>query len=422
MVLVFDSQGIEKGSFAEHGEEEGQISHPYALGVNAHGRVFVADQAHLGVQEFDPDGNYLRHILLPTAAQEALNRQLRRHGEGREGGSADNAGHKEKREADADTWAQVGGLTTDNTDLYVTNRPDNRVLKFTARGQKRYSLGGFGAGDAQFDGPKGLVVLPSGNLWVVDTENSRLEEFGTAMGVTPSPTAVAGAGVEINGLSAQPNPFNPSLGGLASIAYNLSPSADVAVAISDSLGRGVFSANFSAGSQGGLLGLNQLTWNGHDLAGGLVPAGAYVIVVTASKNGSTASLSTGIQVVAASGPVPTFTPVVGITPLPTNTPIPTSTPVPSVSGLHVTANPPEHNDPVTISYMLSSRASVTVTVVDKHGNVDFSAVFAPGSSGGAAGSNSVVMPHAGPPGLSPYTVTVIVSGGNSQSLQFNSTP
>ena len=105
------------------------------------------------------------------------------------------------------------------------------------------------------------------------------------------------------------------------------------------------------------------------------------------------------------------------------TPVPTNTPVPVIlGGLTINPNPVEHNSPATISYSLNRAANVTVLVTDKHGSPTYSASFAAGTNGGGVGNNDVAMPQGGPPGLSPYTLTVTVLGGSSRSIQFNSTP
>jgi tripartite motif-containing protein 71 len=55
-----------------------------------------------------------------------------------------------------------------------------RVLKFDKNGELITTWGSKGSGDGQFKRPEDIVVDDSGNVFVSDTRNSRIQIFGIA--------------------------------------------------------------------------------------------------------------------------------------------------------------------------------------------------------------------------------------------------
>jgi tripartite motif-containing protein 71 len=64
-------------------------------------------------------------------------------------------------------------------DVYVTDTYNNRIQKFTSSGANITQWGAEGTGDGQFYSPTGLTVDASGNVYVVDAGNSRIQKFGS---------------------------------------------------------------------------------------------------------------------------------------------------------------------------------------------------------------------------------------------------
>jgi len=58
-----------------------------------------------------------------------------------------------------------------------TDNDNSRIEKFSNDGSFITSWGSYGTGNGQFDVPFGIVVDPSGNVFVVDEENNRIQEF-----------------------------------------------------------------------------------------------------------------------------------------------------------------------------------------------------------------------------------------------------
>src|SRR5438094_4979731 len=65
-------------------------------------------------------------------------------------------------------------VAVDNSgNVYVVDSGNNRVEKFDSSGTFLTAWGSFGSGDGQFSSPRGVAVGPSGNVYVVDTNNNR---------------------------------------------------------------------------------------------------------------------------------------------------------------------------------------------------------------------------------------------------------
>ncbi len=70
-------------------------------------------------------------------------------------------------------------------DVYVADRDNNRVEKFTARGGFVAALGrnagdgSAGVGNGEFDHPRGVATDGLGDLYVADSRNNRVEKFGS---------------------------------------------------------------------------------------------------------------------------------------------------------------------------------------------------------------------------------------------------
>ncbi len=79
-----------------------------------------------------------------------------------------------------------GGVAVDGSgNAYVIDAGNNRVEKFDPSGAFVTKWGTSGTADGQFDTPEGVAVDGSGNVYVVDTNNNRVQKFdssGTFLG------------------------------------------------------------------------------------------------------------------------------------------------------------------------------------------------------------------------------------------------
>ena len=73
---------------------------------------------------------------------------------------------------------QPNGIAVDSSgNVYVADTLNYRIQKFTSDGQFITRWGSEGSGDGQFDWPSGIAVDSSGNVYVADTLNDRIQKF-----------------------------------------------------------------------------------------------------------------------------------------------------------------------------------------------------------------------------------------------------
>ena len=86
------------------------------------------------------------------------------------------------------------GIALDSSsNIYVADYYDNRVEKFSSSGTYISQFGTPGSGDGQFNNPLGITLDSSGNIYVADSGNNRIEEFSSS-GTYISQFGSAGSG------------------------------------------------------------------------------------------------------------------------------------------------------------------------------------------------------------------------------------
>lgn len=71
------------------------------------------------------------------------------------------------------------GVCVDGDAVYVADTQNNRVQKFTREGAFLTQWGSAGTGNGQFNQPAGVAVSGSGEIFVADFTNNRIQVFGT---------------------------------------------------------------------------------------------------------------------------------------------------------------------------------------------------------------------------------------------------
>ena len=163
--MQFDSQ------FGSQGSGMGQFNGPYGIAVDSSGNIFVADSGNNRIQKFDSNGNFLLAWGCANATTTACQSDLQGNGE---------------------MWGP-SYLTTDSFgNVYVSDPGNERVQKFDNDGNyitqwgcpdpnSTNFVGGACVGDnaapGHFNGPGGIAVDSSGNVFVADLYNNRIEKF-----------------------------------------------------------------------------------------------------------------------------------------------------------------------------------------------------------------------------------------------------
>ncbi len=134
------------GSFGRLGDGPGEFSRAEGLGIDAQGRIYVADSCNHRIQIFSGDGKFLRAY-------------------GRAGAEAGQLSYP------YDVQVDPSGLQ------FVCEFGNSRVQIFDAEDQPLEILGGPGGAPGQFSNPWGLALDSKGNLYVADAMNNRVQKF-----------------------------------------------------------------------------------------------------------------------------------------------------------------------------------------------------------------------------------------------------
>ncbi|MCP5099301.1 MAG: TIGR03663 family protein [Chloroflexi bacterium] len=148
-LFLTPSQIINESGIAS--AEEGVLSAPRNLAVAENGRIFVADSGNHRVQVFEADGTFVTSWGLFGSDPGQFN----------------------------EPW----GIAVDNNFVYVADTWNHRIQKFTHAGQLAGVFGGSGAaaddpetnGLGLFFGPRDIILYGDNQLLVTDTGNHRIQ-------------------------------------------------------------------------------------------------------------------------------------------------------------------------------------------------------------------------------------------------------
>lgn len=158
VVQRFDAAGNYLDSFGQSGTGDGQFDGATDVAVDSAGNLYVSDFRNHRIQKFDPARNYLAQW-----------------GSGN-GGSL-------RPELMAINAAD---------ELLVADCSKSEIQKFAADGTFLGSLGSSGSGDGQFSCPGAVAVGASGDVYVSDGINQRIQRFGeSSLTLTADRTRIA---------------------------------------------------------------------------------------------------------------------------------------------------------------------------------------------------------------------------------------
>ncbi len=188
-VEEFSQAGKYENKFGTLGSGNGQLKSPYGIAVDSKGNVWITDWGNNRVEEFNEKNEFLRTF----------------------GWGVTDA----KSEFEVCTVACKAGIAGTGTGqfkepkgiavttagrVYVSDAANNRIETFKEKGEFLATFGWgvtdakteyevctasckaglSGSGNGQFNGVRGVAVTPAGNLWVVESTNSRVQEFNEA--------------------------------------------------------------------------------------------------------------------------------------------------------------------------------------------------------------------------------------------------
>jgi DNA-binding beta-propeller fold protein YncE len=140
------------GKWGSTGSAPGQFDKPVNVALDPAGNVYVADQSNGRIQKFTADGGFIAEF-----------------------GDSAGPGH---------LLAPYGvAVGPDGSAVYVTDGSDSatqHVFEYTATGTFVRSWGPAGSGNGAFSMPAAIAVGPTGNVYVADFGNERIQVFDAA--------------------------------------------------------------------------------------------------------------------------------------------------------------------------------------------------------------------------------------------------
>jgi prepilin-type N-terminal cleavage/methylation domain-containing protein len=201
-VEEFSPSGAYLSQFGSYGTGNGQFVLPESIAIDASGNILVADYWNNRVEEFSPSGAYLSQFGTAGSG----NGQFSGPGEiafnpytGNIYITDEGNNRVEVFSSSSAYLSQFGsygtgngqfstpyGITYYNGSIWVTDNGNNRVQEFSGGGGGLgvgvyfSQFGTTGSGNGQFSGPESISVDVSGNFWIADYQNNRVEEFSSS--------------------------------------------------------------------------------------------------------------------------------------------------------------------------------------------------------------------------------------------------
>ena len=170
LVEKFSPTGVLEATYGSQGSEAKQFIGPWGIAVDPrNGNVYVSDQANNRVEELSPTGAFIK--MFGWGVGKAAKSELEICTTECKAGLA-GAGNGQ--------FYVMAGLAVDASgNVWVADYGNNRVQEFNEKGEYVRKFGAAGKGAEQFEGPLNIAVYGS-DLYITDYNNNRVQEFTTS--------------------------------------------------------------------------------------------------------------------------------------------------------------------------------------------------------------------------------------------------
>ena len=194
-ILVTDNHRLKKlttggvcvqsvGSYSNHGNGPLGFNHPKGIAVHpTTGEIFVADYGNNRIQVFDGAdlsfSHTIRHRNITKPWDIAVDSEgyLYITGSGTHGVYKFTTKGQYIHTIDTINNSRAIFLAIHHKHIYITDSHNSRVLIYDTNGLQLYSFGTRGSGEGEFNGPMGIAVDTSGNVYVCDSGNNRIAVY-----------------------------------------------------------------------------------------------------------------------------------------------------------------------------------------------------------------------------------------------------
>ncbi len=165
-VEEFTSAGVFTRQFGKEGTASSEFKEPKAIAIDAHNNVFVADTKNNRVQEFNEGGTF--QAMFGYGVSNGETKLQTCTSSCRAGLAGEGNGQME----------EPRGIAADSKgDIFVADTDNSRIEEFNEHHEYLKKFGVEGSGNGQLDWPQGITIDSHSNLWVADTRNDRVQEF-----------------------------------------------------------------------------------------------------------------------------------------------------------------------------------------------------------------------------------------------------
>ncbi len=217
LIEKYDSSNVIIMKFGSYGTGDGQWNNPRGIDIDASGNIYVADTLNNRIEKFSATGTYqskwstagqpwgivhdtLGNFYVVNSNMHTVQKFTSTGSLVTTFGTSGTLGTSGTIGSGASQFYGPRGMTIDSSNnIYIADTGNNRISKFNSNGVPVTSFGGsnsfgtYGAGNGQFNWTADVALDSSGNIYVTDTNNHRIQKF-TSNGIYISQTGTFGRG------------------------------------------------------------------------------------------------------------------------------------------------------------------------------------------------------------------------------------